>query len=132
MNLRATGECAMFCLLADIAESIDDDSHENIHEPEVEQDQTHYEEEAGHEILGIDHLIHEIRPSIRWNSRYERQVCGMSLQVLTSCDNYNLQKSSKDIVEALCSVVGIVLTLRDRSLALTCSSNKITHYAQLS
>jgi hypothetical protein len=101
MNLQATRKRAMLCLLADVTESIDDHSHEDIHEPEVEQDQTRYEEQAGYEILGIDHIVRPLSAT----------SCGIKPAPLTSCDDYNLQESCKDIVEALRSIIRIIHAL---------------------
>ena len=52
----------MLCLLPDSSERVRDNGDEEIDEPEVEDDDADDEEEARHEVLRVNHVVHERGP----------------------------------------------------------------------
>lgn len=58
-NLRSSSKGTLIRVLADSREGICDDSHEQIDQPEVENDDAHDEKEARDEELRVHHGIHQ-------------------------------------------------------------------------
>ena len=90
VHSRFACKSRMLRFFTNIGEGINDDGHEDVHEPEVEQDDAEQKVKAGDEVLCIDHVVHLGSPAIR--SRGD--------DYLHQCSNY--------VVEALGTVVWVV------------------------
>jgi len=61
-HVRSSSKSTLLSIRPNRGERVRDDSHEKIDQPEIEHHDTHYEETARDEELGIDHGVHQRGP----------------------------------------------------------------------